>query len=408
MIRSKHRTLLTFGGMVMAGVFLTLVLTANSGFGKVLSRPLRELVGGDLLIVPSGVTYGRMASGYPGIKHLPGQGPTILNYEALLRQAGQAPNVSLPNPGFIMADVFTRSGQMVPIMARDFRIAFDHHGFGSRLAEGRGFQPSDEGELVVLLSPRYQPTVPVGGRIELLFPRIYVDDGHVRYDYAQGEYHFLTVVGRYNFSLPFPTQVALVPFSTFCRLTGLPAGHSFFVSFSIQDFNYEAATVAWFRERLPDVRVFGPQDLYRIIVSGMQSEGLELGTPVFTVTFTGLMYLVAALIIANTMYLSAVQRQRDVAIMLAMGARPGQVRRTFLAEAILLSLTGSLTGYGLTSFFIFLSTAGRTDALGDLGAITLRNGAVIAAVTVLAAVVAGSLPAWYASRVQPMEVLRYE
>lgn len=394
--------------MVMAGVFMTLVLTANSGFGRVLAGPLRELVGGDLLVVPSGVTYGRMASGYTGIRHLPGEGPTILHYPAVLEQASRVDNVTLANPGFIVVDVFTRAGQVVPVMTRDFRIAFEEHQFGDRIIEGRGFEPQDEGEPVVLLSPHQQPTVPAGGRIELLFPRVFVEDGHVRYDYAQGEYHWLNVVGRYHFSLPFPVQVALVPFSTFRRLTGIPEGYSLFVSFSIRDFNHEAATVDGLLAQLDAVRVFGPQDLYRIIVSGMQADGLQVGRPVFTVTFTGLMYLVAALIIANTMYLSATQRRRDIAIILAMGARPEQVRRSFVAEAVLLGLTGSMTGYGLTSLVIFLSTAGRTDALWDLGAITLRNGAVIAAVTVMAAAMAGYWPAQQASRVQPMEVLKYE
>lgn len=408
LIRTRHRTLLTFGGMVMAGIFLTLVLTANSGFGRVLARPLRELVGGDVLVLPPGVTYGRMASGYTGIRHVPGAGPTILNYPAVLEQASRVANVTLANPGFIVVDVFTRAGQVVPVMTRDFRIAFEEHQFGDRIIEGRGFEPQDEGELVVLLSPHHQPTVRAGGRVELLFPRVFVEDGHVRYDYAQGEYHWLNVVGRYHFSLPFPNQVALIPFSTFRRLTGIPEGYSLFVSFSIQDFNHEAATVADLVSQLHGARVFGPQDLYRIIVSGMQADGLQVGRPVFTVTFTGLMYLVAALIIANTMYLSAMQRRRDVAIILAMGARPEQVRRSFIVEAVLLGLMGSMTGYGLTSLVIFLSTADRTDALWDLGAITLRNGAIIATVTVLAASMAGYLPARQASRVQPMEVLKYE
>jgi len=359
-------------------------------------------------VVPSGLTYVRMASGYTVIRHLPGEGPTILRYPDLLDRVSDGSNVAWPNPGFILVDVFTRAGQLVPVMSRDFRIAFEHHAFGNRIVEGRGFEPQDEGELVVLLSPHQHPTVRVGGRIELLFPKVLVEDGHVRYDYARGEYHFLTVVGRYELSLPFPVQLALVPFSTFQRLTGIPAGYSLFVSFSVRDFNHEAATVAGLLDQLEDVRVFGPQDLYRIIVSGMHADGLQLGRPVFTVTFTGLMYLVAALIIANTMYLSAVQRRRDVAIILAMGARPGQVLRSFVAEAVLLGLTGSMTGYGVTSLVIFLSTAGRTDALWDLGAITFRNGAIIAAVTVLAAAVAGYLPARRASRVQPMEVLRYE
>jgi len=317
-------------------------------------------------------------------------------------------NVTLASPGFIVVDMFTRAGQLVPVMTRDFRIAFVEHQFGDCIIEGRGFEPEDEGEPVVLLSPHYQPTVRAGGRIELLFPRVFVEDGHVRYDYAQGEYHWLDVVGRYQFSLPFPNQVALIPFSTFRRLTGMPEGYSLFVSFSIRDFNHEAATVTGLLSQLDQVRVFGPQDLYRVIVSGMHADGLQLGRPVFTVSFTGLMYLVAALIIANTMYLSVVLRRRDVAIIMAMGARPEQVRRAFIAEAVLLGLTGSMTGYGLTSLVIFLSTAGRTDAWWDLGAITLRNGAVIAAVTILAAAMAGYLPARQASQVRPMEVLRYE
>ncbi len=70
-LASRGRSLATIVAVALATVILCLVMTGNSRFGKVLATPIRELAGGDIMIVPRGMEYTRLASGYPGLVRRP-------------------------------------------------------------------------------------------------------------------------------------------------------------------------------------------------------------------------------------------------------------------------------------------------------------------------------------------------
>jgi len=54
--------------------------------------------------------------------------------------------------------------------------------------------------------------------------------------------------------------------------------------------------------------------------------------------------VIAVLGMINTLTVSLLERTREIALMLAIGARPKDVQRLFTAEAIILSLTGGIFG----------------------------------------------------------------
>jgi ABC-type antimicrobial peptide transport system permease subunit len=108
--------------------------------------------------------------------------------------------------------------------------------------------------------------------------------------------------------------------------------------------------------------------------------------------------------IMNIMLVSVTERTREIGLRMAVGAEPGDILRQFLAEAVVLCLLGGTIGIliGRTSSHII------SMILHWPTAISVE--AIIAAVLVSASVgiAFGFYPAYKASRLHPIEALRYE
>jgi len=108
--------------------------------------------------------------------------------------------------------------------------------------------------------------------------------------------------------------------------------------------------------------------------------------------------------IMNIMLVSVTERTREIGLRMAVGARSRDILRQFLTEAVLLCLFGGMAG-------ILLGRAASVTVSTLLHWRTIPSlTAVIAAVSVSAAVgiTFGYYPAWKASRLDPIEALRYE
>jgi ABC-type antimicrobial peptide transport system permease subunit len=114
--------------------------------------------------------------------------------------------------------------------------------------------------------------------------------------------------------------------------------------------------------------------------------------------------LVGGVGIMNIMLVSVTERTREIGLRMAVGARARDILRQFLAEAGLLCTLGGLTGIGVGRACSYL--------IRELvGWPTLPSWwAMVAAVAVSVSVGVGFgfYPAWKASRLDPIEALRYE
>jgi ABC-type antimicrobial peptide transport system permease subunit len=108
--------------------------------------------------------------------------------------------------------------------------------------------------------------------------------------------------------------------------------------------------------------------------------------------------------IMNIMLVSVTERTREIGLRMAVGARARDILRQFLVEAVVLCLLGGAMG-------IFFGRGGSILVRTFLHWPTEPSlPAIIAAVVVSATVgvVFGYYPAWKASRLDPIEALRYE
>ncbi|MGE0449560.1 MAG: ABC transporter permease [Vicinamibacterales bacterium] len=118
----------------------------------------------------------------------------------------------------------------------------------------------------------------------------------------------------------------------------------------------------------------------------------------------GVSLLVGGIGIMNVMLLSVTERTREIGLRMALGARGRDVMLQFLAEAMTLSLTGGVIGVGLG---LAAAVAVRQTLRW---ATIISPGAVVAAVAVAACVGVGFglYPARQASRLDPIDALRFE
>jgi putative ABC transport system permease protein len=138
-------------------------------------------------------------------------------------------------------------------------------------------------------------------------------------------------------------------------------------------------------------------------IAGAQQEGTRTLTTLLA-SIAGVSLLVGGIGIMNIMLVSVTERTREIGVRMAVGAKPHHILSQFLIEALTLAVMGGLCG-------VALGVGGGTWLSARSGwPILVRPDIVVTSVvfSALVGVGFGLYPARKASRLDPIEALRYE
>ncbi len=166
---------------------------------------------------------------------------------------------------------------------------------------------------------------------------------------------------------------------------------------------------------------FNPADRRALYVANLmvqlhQFEVITIGLKILLGLIGTLTLGIGGVGLMNIMLVSVTQRTREIGVEKALGARRRHIFFQFLAEALTITFIGGLLGIILA--YVVALTVGRLTLYSamakhaEAGDIRLMINPVtlIVAVLILTAVglVSGMVPAIRASRLDPIEALRYE
>lgn len=155
----------------------------------------------------------------------------------------------------------------------------------------------------------------------------------------------------------------------------------------------------------PDFRVQNTTEIARIL-------GIITGTMTLLLSsIAGISLLVGGVGIMNIMLVSVTERTREIGIRMAVGAKSKDILRQFLVESVLLSSIGGLIGIilGVTASTLITRVINSISAGTDWPVVVSIPAAVIAlAFAAAVGIFFGYYPARRASRLDPIEALRYE
>jgi predicted permease len=154
----------------------------------------------------------------------------------------------------------------------------------------------------------------------------------------------------------------------------------------------------------------GPHDDFLLYEGsqGISPRREELGKPVLVLLLlVGVLLLVACANLSALLLVRSVERTREAGVRAAIGASRSILFRQFLVEALLFAAAGGAIGWALSLDLVrvLLGLLSRDESLAQVVQPDVTVFAFAAAMTLVAALLFGWLPAWRASRADPLPAI---
>jgi lipoprotein-releasing system permease protein len=408
-LRAKRRqavigviTIISVIGVTAGVASLVIALSINAGFQKDLQD---QLLGSQ-----SHVNLVRV------------QNDGIENWQELMTRLEKQPHVTGAAPvmyGQVMASRAARaSGALVKGVIPEYENRVSELLKSVKIGSARALEPCAETDAACKSGKALPPIVlgkdlaetigaTVGSTIMVISPQGELSPVGMMPKYQQFKVAGIFRSGFYNYD----SAWAFIRLADAQRLFSLPEGVISVIEFKIDDL-YKAEQVGNELEKAagPGFLAKNWMDENRALFRALRLER------VVTFLTIGLIVFVAALNILISLIMMVMEKTKDVAVLISMGAKRRQIRGIFIFQGVLIGVIGTVAGlilgYGIAiagAKYHFVALSAEVYSIDYLPfAPRLIDGVLIAAVALLISFVATLYPSWSAARVLPAEALRYE
>ena len=401
LLHSKLRSWLTIIGIVIGVAAVVSIISIGEGLKQNVQSRLGGL-GADIITVSPG--GGRASAGFRGFDFGGGGGGTSTTAKNLTKKDILVLQ-NIPGVAFVQGSVTGRGdvyylGQKATLQITGVDQAVYPYVTTSTLESGRFFNPSDYNVVIIgysIAHTTFKEVLSINRDITIegkAFKIIGV--------LTQGE-------GGNGIIMPIQAARDTIPD------IGLNNYDS--ITLKVADVNQVDQILAEADSRLQLARHVQNKKDYRISSAASVQASISSITDTLTLFLGGIAavsLIVGAVGIANTMFTSVLEKIKEIGIMKAIGAKNSDIMLIFLMNSAMVGLVGGiigiLLGAGISKLlpligirFLFPGGGGSfTTALPP----SLLIGALI--LSVMIGIIAGLIPAYNASRLKPVDALRYE
>ena len=208
------------------------------------------------------------------------------------------------------------------------------------------------------------------------------------------------IVGIFETGVPFEDTGIVISLREAQALAGRPRQVSF-LAMRLRDPREVESVLREIEERFPEISVSKTAEFAESLPDLRTTDAIIAGISFLAV-------LVGGIGMMNTVFMSVFERTREIGVLRALGWRKVRVLGMIVREAILLGglggLAGILLGIGLGRLLLLIPLVGAMLEPRYSPELMLR--ALVLALVLGA--IASLYPAWWASRLDPLEALRYE
>ena len=140
------------------------------------------------------------------------------------------------------------------------------------------------------------------------------------------------------------------------------------------------------------------------------SNGIMDGITIVLIAFSSISLIVSSIMIGIIMYISVLERTKEIGILKALGARNKDVTRVFNAETFIIGMASGLIGLLIANILCIpiSSVIERMTDLKNVATLKIMHEVILLAISVSLTLIGGFIPAKIASKKDPVNALRTE